>query len=261
MTLAAVHHWIVVLDIEGFSTRPNPVQRSLRQAMYEVLRDALAEAGLPDGAVATEDRGDGVLVLVQPQVSPVLLAGALVRALDDCLAEKARIFNEAHALRLRVALHQGLVSRDADGWSGDAVNWTFRLVDAAPLREVLARAGRANLAFIVSDEVYQAVVRHEYRTVDPAAYLPVGFEAKHGIPARGWITVPGYPAPPGLDGGSGPGTGLGPGPAAAPAAPAPAPGSGGAPTGGVVFHAGVVHGDQVAGDKNVHHAPNSPGRR
>ncbi|MER7766390.1 hypothetical protein [Kitasatospora sp. NPDC096140] len=258
MTLAAVHHWIVVLDIEGFSARPNPVQRSLREAMYDVLREALAETGLPGAAVATEDRGDGVLLLVQPHVSPVLLAGALVRALEDCLAEKARIFNEAHALRFRVALHQGLVSRDPDGWSGDAVNWTFRLVDAVPLREVLARAARANLAFIVSDEVYQAVVRHEYRTVDPAAYLPVDFEAKHGIAARGWITVPGYPAPPGLV--AGPGPDAGPGPASGPVGgPKGGPDTG--PKGGVVFHAGVVHGDQVAGDKNVYHAPNAPGRR
>ncbi|WP_369183879.1 hypothetical protein [Streptomyces sp. Y1] len=252
MTLAAVHHWIVVLDIEAFSTRPDPVQRSLRDAMYQVLREAVAQAGLPADAVATEDRGDGVLILVQPQVSPVLLAGALIRALDDGLAEKARMFSPAHALRLRVALHQGLVSRDADGWSGDAVNWTFRLVDAAPLRAVLARARRANLAFIVSDEVYRGVVRHEYRTVDPAAYLPADFEVKHGLPARGWITVPGYPAPPGLD--AGPESSQADEPAGEPQPAAPAA--------RVVFEIhGDVRGDAVAGDKNVHQAPNSPGRR
>lgn len=260
MMLAAVHHWVMVLDIEGFSARSNPVQQSLRRAMYEVLHQAVEQAGLPADAVFTEDRGDGVLVLVQPDVSPILLAGQLLRALDDCLREKAVVFSEAHAMRFRVALHQGLVSRDVQGWSGDAVNYTFRLVDAQPLREVLATASRAKLAFIVSDELYQAVIRHEYRTIDPASYLPIVSEAKHGLELRGWITVPGYPAPPGLRAGPGVADGArAAGGGLAPADPTRPPSEG--PARSVVFHAGQVHGDQVAGDKNVYNTPRLPGSR
>ncbi|GAA3593325.1 hypothetical protein GCM10022223_05280 [Kineosporia mesophila] len=32
------HYWIVVLDIENFSSRPGPVQVRLRESMYRVVR-------------------------------------------------------------------------------------------------------------------------------------------------------------------------------------------------------------------------------
>ncbi len=96
-----------------------------------------------------------------------------------------------------MALHQGLVQPDARGWSGDAVNTTFRLVNADPLRQVLTEAISARMVFVVSDEIYQNVVRHGHRTIDPAAYLPMTFRAKHDRVIKAWVMVPGYPAPPG----------------------------------------------------------------
>ncbi|MTE19441.1 hypothetical protein F0L17_09935 [Streptomyces sp. TRM43335] len=256
MAAGARHHWIMVLDIENFSTRTDPIQRSLRGAMYGVLREAVGQAGLPEAEVVVEDRGDGVLMLIPATVSPVDLAGSLVRALDDGLAEAAAIFNEAHAMRFRVALHQGLVTRDGEGWSGDAVNTASRLVDAQPLREVLRAATGSRLVFVVSDEIHRSVIRHGYRTIDPAAYLPLRFRDKQGKLIECWVTVPGRPAPPGLPvpsderpDGDGPAGG---------AARGADGGNGGGPAvpGGVTMWAEKVHGDQVGGDKNVTvHAP------
>ncbi|MER5785751.1 hypothetical protein ABT104_29150 [Streptomyces mobaraensis] len=264
MTADATHYWITVLDIEGFSTRTDPVQRSLRAAMYEVTEDAEEQAGLLGRAAATEDRGDGLLTLWPATVPPVLLAGALVRALNDGLAQKAAMYSPAHAMRFRLALHQGLAVRDERGWSGDAVNTACRLVDAQPLRDVLTAAPEAVLAFIVSDEIHHAVIRHGHRSIDPAAYAPLRFTAKNGRPFRAWVHVPGLPVPPGLpDGTSGTGGGAGadaydgaapaaasaPHPADRPAAAAPAPARETSST--VTLNAGVVHGDQIARDKVV----------
>lgn len=128
MTGEATHCWVVVLDIENFSSRPDPIQRSLRTGMYEVLREALVRAGLPANDIVTEDRGDGILMIIPATVSPIVLAGPFVRALDDELAQKAVVYSPAHAMRFRVALHQGLAARDGEGWSGDAVNIACRLV-------------------------------------------------------------------------------------------------------------------------------------
>lgn len=255
MTSEALHHWILVLDLESFSTRPDPIQRSLRNAMYEVLESAFAQAGIDLGDVVTEDRGDGILMLVAPTVPPVKLAGPLVRALDDGLREKARIYSAAHSLRMRLALHQGLVARDARGWSGDAVNTTFRLVDAEPLRETLRAAGTACLAFVVSGQVYEGVVRHAPRGIDPAAYLPLRFTTKHGEAVESWVMVPGFSAPPGL-------TFPSPAPPPAPASPPTSPGrgdgaadAGARPDGAVgasAIQVGVVRGDVVGRDKVIH---------
>lgn len=146
MTSEAPHYRILVLDVENFSTRPDPVQRSLRAAMYDVVHSAFEAAGVPAGEIVWEDRGDGILMLVPPTVAPVRLAGPFVRALDDALREQAAFHSAAHALRIRPALRQGLAERDGLGWSGDAINTAFRLVDARPLRDVLRAAGSARLA-------------------------------------------------------------------------------------------------------------------
>lgn len=258
----ARHCWIMALDIENFSTRLDPVQRSLRGAMYETLGNAAERAGLPVAETAFEDRGDGVLMIVPGTASPVDLAGRFVRELDDELAQKSMVFGPGHAMRFRLALHQGLASPDATGWSGDAVNTTCRLVDAQPLRDVLAEALSARMVFVVSAEVYRGVVRHHHRGIDPAAYAPMRFVTKHGETIESWVMVPGYPAPPGLAADTAGSR------AAAPAGheggvqeagqrtPGPSgkrqmPSTGEAPPSQVTFNAGVVHGDQVAGDKTV----------
>ncbi|MFD9603148.1 hypothetical protein [Streptomyces sp. NPDC059970] len=272
MSGEATHCWVVVLDIENFSSRSDPIQRSLRSGMYEVLREALVRAGLSADGIVTEDRGDGVLMIVPAAVSPIDLAGPFVRALDDELKQKAVVYSPAHAMRFRVAMHQGLASRDGEGWSGDAVNTACRLVDAGPLREVLAASASSRMVFVVSDEIYRAVVRHGHRSIDPAAYLPMPFRTKHGELIESWVTVPGSPAPAGLrataldrPGQAGPPETGGPeagGPQAAP------DGQGGAATGpggrvtpnGAGISVGTVHGDVFQGNKTVNVNTNGPVR-
>ncbi|WP_328910661.1 hypothetical protein OG230_14720 [Streptomyces sp. NBC_00234] len=273
----------MVLDIENFSTRPDPVQRSLRGTMYEVLEAALTRAGVELGAISFEDRGDGVLMIVSGAVAPAALVGAFVRELDEELVQCARMFSRAYAMRFRLALHQGLVTRDPQGWSGDAVNMACRLVDAGPLREVLSAAESSRMVFVVSDEIYRGLVRHAHRGIDPAAYLRMPFAAKHGLAIESWVTVPGLPAPPGLPA-TPPAAGRrggraaqgspsaraqgggreqrdrgGPAPAPAPQEAQAAPPAGPVPP-SVSFTAGVVHGDQVAGNKTVSYGTSRPER-
>lgn len=266
MGAEAKHYWILVLDVESFSKRTDPVQRSVRAAMYDVLDEALAHADVEPSDVVAEDRGDGVLMLISSAVPPVKLAGGLIRALNDGLAEKAVMHSAAHALRFRVALHQGLATPDERGWSGDAVNMACRLVDAQPLRDVLKAASEAHLAFITSDEVYQSVIRHGYRTVDPAAYRPLRFGIKGGSELTGWVMVPGLSAPPGLREAATLGDDRSAGdtePGATPQTSAPgtaaaeqhAPGSR-----QVTFNIQTAHGDSVAGDKTVTVHPQGPVR-
>ncbi|MEX3107698.1 MULTISPECIES: hypothetical protein [unclassified Streptomyces] len=235
-------HWIIALDIENFSPRLDPVQRRVRAAMYNALGGAKIGAGLAAADIVSEDRGDGVLMLIRSSVSPVVIAGPFVRELDESLGEYAKEANAEHAIRLRVVLHQGLAADDEHGWSGDAVNTTCRIVDAQPLRDVLAAAPSARMVFAVSDEVHHSVIRHGHRGIDPAAYLPFDLTTKHGETIRAWATVPGYPAPPGL-----------PEPPRdqKPPSAADKQQSTAAGQATVTQHAQTVQGDQVAGSKHV----------
>ncbi|MFI9614079.1 hypothetical protein ACIHCM_20850 [Streptomyces sp. NPDC052023] len=191
-------YWIVLLDIEGFSLRAETAQATLHEELYQVVEFALSRAGLDPGACPVQDRGDGVLILIPVGTSPTKLLRELVRGLEDALVEHHGKYNDDHRMRLRAGLHQGLVIRRGQRWTGTAVNDLARLVDAGPVKQVLARAGRAHLVMVVSEEIHRSVVLGRYPGIDPAAYLPADFVTKHEEPRRGWVTVPGYPAPPGL---------------------------------------------------------------
>ncbi|GAA2273598.1 hypothetical protein GCM10010145_44910 [Streptomyces ruber] len=269
-------HWIVLLDIEDYSQRPETAQATLHEELYQVIAFALSRAGLGLDRCAVQDRGDGMLLLVPIGTSPTRLLRELVRGLEDALAEHRGKYNEDHRMRLRVGLHQGLVIQRGERWTGSAINDLARLVDAGPVKRVLARAGRAHLVLVVSEEIHRSVVLGRYPGIDPAAYLPADFVTKHDEPRRGWVTVPGYPAPPGLPARAGepprdPGR---PGEASGTCGGAGTVGGGSAAsqappptahiqqvTGGqvVVAHEALgVAGDYVRGDKNVHHHSQAP---
>jgi hypothetical protein len=248
------------IDIENFSGRPDPVQKSLRRSLYEVVRTAATDANLSWESLRSQDRGDGLLLPVASDVSPVVLAGDFIRALDAGLAEKASMSNDLYAMRLRVALHLGVATEDDEGWYGRALNTTCHLANAHALRTTLGEAGRAHLALIVSDAFYQAVIGPGHRSLDPSTFAPLTLDLKKDRDAPAWIQVPGYAAPPGLPiadwrpgsprGGAPPGSddSLG-----SPTAPSPADVGTPMKAGGSVTVHGVVIGDQVAGDKTVHY--------
>jgi len=191
-------YWIVLLDIEDFSLRPENAQATLHEELYEVVGFALGRAGLGLADCPVQDRGDGMLILVPVGASPTRLLRELQRGLEDALLAHRAKYNEDHRMRLRVGLNQGLVIRMGERWTGTAINDLARLVDAGPVKRVLAEARRAQLVLVVSESVHTSVVLGRYPGIDPAAYLPADFVTKHGEPRRGWVTVPGYAAPPGL---------------------------------------------------------------
>jgi class 3 adenylate cyclase len=237
------NHFVVVVDIEDFSQRSDPVQRSLRRAMYEVLRTAVDDAHLAWADFHPQDRGDGVIMLVESHVSPVSLAGELVRALELGLLEKSVMYSADHKMRLRVALHQGLASPDDEGWSGDAINTACRLVNAQLLRETLVEARRAQVALIVSDSFYQSVIRPGHRSIDPATFSRVTVTIKNLVDFPAWVQVPGYATPPNLPRTKHART-------APPTRPSEEPG----PSGNSgVFINGNVGGDVVNRDKHVYY--------
>ncbi|TJZ41920.1 hypothetical protein FCH28_36015 [Streptomyces piniterrae] len=261
------HYAILVVDIEKFGSRPNPVQAWLRERLYELLEGALDEAGIDHRAEPRpSDRGDGVFWLLPGSVPKIDLTGRFIDLLQAGLRAHARTSNADGALRLRVALHFGEVAWDGRGWVGEDLNTACRIVDLQPLREALGAGQRSGLALAVSDEWYRGVIRHEYPEADSGAYRAVRFDAKEIQGARVWIRVPGYGTPPGIEGwsadGGADGSGDTPGAGDTPAAgdpPGAAPvreGSGG----GGSFAGADVHAQQVfGGDQIVHGSLNFGG--
>ncbi|MFF2778512.1 hypothetical protein ACFVU3_26780 [Streptomyces sp. NPDC058052] len=227
------YYLIVVLDIEQFGRRTDPLQQWLRERLHAITDEALREAGIgPADMEAVSDRGDGSFLLIRPTVSKLDLTTRFVDALQAGLRGHAQRSNEDSALRVRVALHAGDVARDDRGWVGEALNTACRLVDLDALRAALGAADRSGLALAVSADWHTAVVRHDFPELPAAGFREVPFEAKE-IHSHAWLHVPGYDEPPGV--GSSPAPGKPAESARAATGQGPASGNHG-PFAGAVFH-------------------------
>lgn len=192
------YYLIVVLDIERFGSRTDPLQQWLRDQLHEIVGEALRQAGVGTAdTAAVGDRGDGSFLLIRPTISKLDLTTRFVDALQAGLRGHAQRGNEESALRVRVSLHAGDVAQDDRGWVGEALNTACRLVDLDALRTTLAAADRSGLALAVSADWHAAVVRHDFPELPKAEFRQVPFRAKE-ISSHAWLRVPGYDEPPGL---------------------------------------------------------------
>lgn len=194
-----VHQSIFTFDVEGFSAphRDDAAQLAVRAALHGIVRESFAVAGIGWDSCAYEDRGDGAIVIVPADVSKVLLLDPLPHALRSALLEHNRGAPLAERIRLRVAIHAGEITRDEQGLSGTDLVLACRLLDATELRTALVHAD-VPVAFIVSDAVYEGIVRHRYRGIDAAAYHPVSVLVKQ-TRAHAWLYLPGSAAAPVFD--------------------------------------------------------------
>jgi len=191
----AVHRTIVAVDVEGFGDRHriNPHQVAVREGLYRALQQAFRAATIPWAECHREDRGDGILILVPPQVAK----SVFVESLPDQLVEGLREHNSIHPapeqIRLRMALHAGELHYDDHGVAGASINLTFRLLDAGPLKSALAESPGV-LALVTSSWFFDEVVRHS-PTTHPTAYRPIRVRVKE-TDTVGWVHLPDHPYPP-----------------------------------------------------------------
>jgi len=191
-----VHCTIVSIDVAGSAARDDQLLLRMRTDLQQLIAHTFTRQGLDPAWVDVEDLGDGVRLIVPAEVTPVRLLDPFLPHLAAALREHRKITAEPARLRLRVAVHMGLLHRDKAGWAGEPLVHSARLLDAPSLRRALAAAERADLAVIVSGDMHQKVIRHGYG-LDTAAYHRVSVAVKE-TRTIAWIHVPGYPSPPGL---------------------------------------------------------------
>ena len=184
MIQPAVHRAILIVDVENFSasTRTNTDQLAIRDTVYKVLQQSFASAGIGWAECVTEDRGDGVLILIPPTVPKSRLVEQLPAYLAELLAQHNGGCRAPVRIRLRVALHAGEVHPDAHGYTAASINLAFRLIEAPTSRAAL-RQSSGMVALVVSDWFYDEVVRH-----CPDAE-PSGFRKVHMMVKKAKVTA------------------------------------------------------------------------
>jgi hypothetical protein len=188
---------IAVVDIEKFGTRTDVAQGVLRKDLHAALAEALRAQDIDQTSIETHDTGDGAILRIAPGIPKIAITRAMTWHLHRALVSRCLATAPVEEMRLRVALHAGEITRDHIGLHGTDLNTASRLVDAQPLREVLAAAQRSHAAVIVSDAWYRAVVKHGHEGISAESFAPVRITVKE-VDETAWVTVPGLSVPPGL---------------------------------------------------------------
>ena len=191
----AFHRTIMVVDVERFGdpSRTNLDQLAVRDGLYTALIQAFDVSGISWPDCVTEDRGDGALILIPPEVPKSLLVTKIPAALVDTLGRHNAICLVQARMRLRMALHAGEVHHDAHGFAGAAINHAFRLVEAPALKSALGSSPGV-LALIVSEWFFDEVVQH-YPEANPSSYRLADVEVKE-TQTVAWVRLPDASAAP-----------------------------------------------------------------
>ena len=144
---------------------------------------------VPWSTCVHEDRGDGTLTVVPPEVPTISLVDPLIALLAAKLKRYNRRAGESVRIQLRVALNVGPVSPDPQGLHGLSLIHAARMLEARSLKDKLT-ATRADLGFVASAHVYDTVIRHATGLVEPDAYQKIRTRVKEST-ITGWMYLAG----------------------------------------------------------------------
>jgi len=183
---------LVVADMESYSKRNNVLQHRAQLAFRRIMDDATTDVGLDRVDWLIQQGGDGELAILPAGTSERTVAAKLAPVADRLLREHNQGLAPEAKVRLRLAVHQGLVHLDgANGFPSEAVVHVCRLADSPQLKQALRDFPGANVALAVSDSLYREVIEH-YRDLRPEHFARTHAEiADKGFSATAWIYVPG----------------------------------------------------------------------
>lgn len=177
-------------DIEQYSRFDTPGQRAAQAQLARVLRAAAERSGLDHGKWSTQPQGDLEFAVLPPGTPEQLILGEYVTHLAAELGGYNATRPPAGQMRLRLAIDTGVAATAALGFSGPAPIAVARYLNAPEVKQALAAAGSASLAVVVSDRLYQDVVRSRIHGLDPEQYRRIHVQQKE-FAGYGWVRLPG----------------------------------------------------------------------
>ncbi|MFF2041920.1 hypothetical protein ACFVVX_15945 [Kitasatospora sp. NPDC058170] len=175
---------VAVLDLQRFSALTDREQQIWREALYEAVRQTLAQANIDPGQAMLKDRGDGLVILFGPSVpANDLVTYWLSHFWFGLSAVNA---NLARPVLVRMALMQGAAGTDSHGGYGPAVVQAHRLIESRDLRDLL-RQRHGELAVAIPDDLYQLIGQASpYSAAQARLYAKVDLQLKDGS-TTAWV--------------------------------------------------------------------------
>ena len=186
---------IVLVDVAGSAALDGPGHRRMRDDLYQMLADVVGDHGLDLESLPYDDRGDGLrLVVPLDLIRPTRVVDVFVTGLAAALREHRRHVSPRARIRLRVCFDVGLVEPHWHSWTGDALVRAARLIDAGQLREALDAEPESDLVAVVSDWMYDSIVRHRFGYIQPDCFQEIRVQVKE-FDGRAWLLGPRAAAP------------------------------------------------------------------
>lgn len=194
--MAPAYHALLAVDAEDFSRNRDAELPGLHTEISRAVERACDRGGLGDAwreARVRQPVGDSVFAVL-PHETAIGLIHPFGRVMQDVLAESAaRLRADGLRLRLRIALHAGLVDDEraaAPGISA-ATNDVHRLLECGPLKAALAGSdpGVTFAAVIVSAEMFETYVRGGHTKLRPSQFTEVRAKVK-GFDRAAYLHVP-----------------------------------------------------------------------
>jgi len=181
-------------DIEAYGRRTGPEQYAAQRGYETALRRAAGRAGLSLDDCRRQPTGDGEMLVLPDGVHEPRVIATLLPSLAAQLDEDNRRRGPGRRIRLRAAVHHGLIRLDGPiGFPGRPLVVLARLLDCDAVRAVLREHPAASLAAIVSAEVYEEVVADGYGGLRPELFRPVVAEVPgKEFTGRAWVFAPGH---------------------------------------------------------------------
>jgi Cyclic nucleotide-binding domain len=162
---------VLLTDVVGFGAlhRSDRDRRIIRREGLTMMQETLGP--LWDACIS-QDRGDGLLVIVPPQVPTGRIVESVNRELPVLMRRHNRTYSDSARIHLRVAVNVGPVITDSLGLSGETIIRASRLAEAPVLKDAMADSG-VGLGIIVSAFVHEIAIRYAADFDDAAEYSQV----------------------------------------------------------------------------------------
>lgn len=181
---------LLYLDAKDYSKRDDPRQNALQHDLVGIFKASACQPGLQGDKWPVQSAGDSVFCVLPESVAEAAVIDTFIGELAKQLATLNDGRGAADALRLRCAVHQGLVRRSGNGYAGAAAVVPVRLAESKPSRAVLSSLTDVNLVLAISATVYNEVVAQGHTQVPPAAFREVLLD-ESGYRTAAWLHVPG----------------------------------------------------------------------
>lgn len=177
---------VLLTDVAAFSAswRDDEARKIIRRAAQEMIRHALGPAW---DTCWHEDRGDGLLIIVPPDIPTAQVIERLVTVLPTGLERHNQVSHAASQIQLRVAVTVGPVEEDDFGVGGRAIIQASRMLDAPAFKKAIAHQS-SDLGLIVSPFVYETQSDAGGRSPDPGGYARITVRVKE-TRTSAWIKL------------------------------------------------------------------------